>query len=148
MPGQHVIHGVEFIDKDGKVIGRVKSKGGPRAGCVRDIYIDKREKIVGTYQWKDQGGLRAIGFICMHTGFGYQVDEPDLDEANSLAVEELRKLKIDQNSAIVRAQHANFENNCTYGSNHNLIWQNLPDDSDAWNLWHCDKNESWVEVDF
>ena len=41
-----MLHGIEFIDKTGEVIGRVKSKGGPRAGCVRDIYIEKDEKII------------------------------------------------------------------------------------------------------
>jgi hypothetical protein len=84
----------------------------------------------------------------MHQGFGYAINDPDIDEANNMAVEDLKKLKIDQNTAIVRAQHANFETGCDHGSNHNLVWPNLPDESDSWNKWHCDKNESWVEVDF
>ena len=44
-----MIHGLEFIDEKGVLIGGVKAKKNPRAGCIRDIYIDKDEKVVGIY---------------------------------------------------------------------------------------------------
>jgi len=42
-----MIHGVEFIDEAGAVIGRVNSNINPRSGSSRDILIAKDERIVG-----------------------------------------------------------------------------------------------------
>lgn len=71
MKGQFAIQGVEFVGDDGEVLAEVKSKNNPRSGNVRDILINADEKIVGVRQFKDQGGCRALGFVCMHTGDGY-----------------------------------------------------------------------------
>ena len=49
IPGQYVIHGLDFIGEDGAILASVKSRNNPRAGCVRTILIDPDEKIVGVH---------------------------------------------------------------------------------------------------
>lgn len=70
IPGYFVIHGLEFYDTEGKLLGAVWAEVSPRAGNVKDIFIAEDEKIVGIYQQRDVG-TRALGFVCMHTGAGY-----------------------------------------------------------------------------
>ena len=72
----------------------------------------------------------------------------ELYDMNSIEEADLKALKITPDTALVRTQHANFEEESAWGSNHNLIWPKSSNNSDPWNKWHCDQNESWVEVDF
>ena len=65
-----MIHGLEFYDEVGALIGAVWAEVSPRAGNAKDIIIGKDEKIIGVFQQRDIG-TRALGFICMHTGDGY-----------------------------------------------------------------------------
>ena len=97
---------------------------------------------------KDQGGTRAIGFVCMHTGNGYEEEKVDLAAADNLQENELRNLKIGPDAAIVRAEHRRIEGDGEWGNNHNLVWPMLSDNSDIWNMWCCDEGKAWVEVDF
>ena len=48
--GHFVIHGLEFFDTEGVLIGAVWAEISPRAGNVQDIIIGADEKIVGVVQ--------------------------------------------------------------------------------------------------
>lgn len=116
--GNFVIHGLEFYDTEGFLIGAVWAEVSPRSGNVQDIYIGKDEKIVGVVQQKDIG-TRTLGFLCMHTGDGYPEEKLDLRQADECLTADLRISSVD---AIVRAKHSNKVNKAdTWGSNHNLL---------------------------
>ena len=68
----------------------MKARNNPRAGCVRTILIGNDEKIVGVHQLRDQGGMRALGFVCMHTGNGYEEEKFDSTIAEAIPEHELR----------------------------------------------------------
>ena len=88
---------------------------------------------------------KALGFTCMNTGDGYSKQDVDLEAINELPLEELANLNIGPGNAIVRAEHANGD---LWKSSQNLIWPKMSNGGDSWNKWHCNKNSSWVEVDF
>jgi len=143
--GFFVIHGLEFYDTEGALIGAIWSEASPRSGNVQDIIIGEDEKIVGVVQQKDIG-TRALGFICMHTGEGYPEEKHDLRQADEC---DIADLKIRPADAIVRTKHANKANKLnTWASNHNLLQTKLADGSDTWNKWHSNLNEGWVEIEF
>ena len=50
IPGEYIIHSIEFIDEQGSLIGQINSRNYPRSGNTRDIFVGKNERIVGIYQ--------------------------------------------------------------------------------------------------
>lgn len=84
----------------------------------------------------------------MHTGNGYEEEKVDLAAAEEIPEHQLRNLRIGPDDAIARAEHRVVEGNGEWGSNHNLIWPMLDDNTDTWNSWKCDSPTSWVEIDF
>ena len=136
-PGGSTIHGLEFFDEAGVMLGVLKSRNNPRSSFSKDIMIAKNEKIVGTYQYKENGITKALGFLCMHNGMGYTEARINLDQANRIPYENLRNLKIGPNNAIVRAEHACQASDDSEGSHHNIIWPKLSNNSDTWNKWSC-----------